>query len=287
MVLPNLNALRLFAAVAQAGSFRQAADQVGLTAGAVSQRMAALERDLGAVLFTRHARGVVLTEQGTRLAGAVVPALDSIARAAAAVRAPEGQVVLHLGSSFAAKWLAPRLAGFAAQHGAVSLVTEIHDQPLTRPLGPREVAIWPATEPRVPPGAALLTLAEGALVAVAQKGSAAVPDVEALLRMTLLQDANRGWERLIAARAPGLRARILNFGRSASAMEAAALGQGVALVPVYLAQAECNAGRLGVVWRGAQDMAVPLHIAWAQDHARDPALRAVLGWVSGEFGAAT
>ena len=56
--------VRVFHAVAQAGSFTRAAERLGLSQSAISRQIGALEEDLGTPLFHRHARGLVLTEQG-------------------------------------------------------------------------------------------------------------------------------------------------------------------------------------------------------------------------------
>ena len=59
--------LRVFHAAAQAGSFTQAGDRLRISQSAVSRQVSALENDIGAPLFNRHARGLVLTEQGEML----------------------------------------------------------------------------------------------------------------------------------------------------------------------------------------------------------------------------
>ena len=63
--------LRVFQAAADAGSFTHAGETLGLSQSAVSRQVGALEADLGAPLFHRHARGLILTEQGEMLLGAV------------------------------------------------------------------------------------------------------------------------------------------------------------------------------------------------------------------------
>src|SRR6476469_3939986 len=73
--------VRVFHAVAQAGSFTRAAEKLGLSQSAISRQIGALEEDLGTPLFHRHARGLVLTEQGESLLEA---ALDMAKRMAAA-----------------------------------------------------------------------------------------------------------------------------------------------------------------------------------------------------------
>ena len=59
--------IRIFLNVAEAGSFTRAGDDIGLSQSAVSRQISALERELKAPLFHRHARGLILTEQGDLL----------------------------------------------------------------------------------------------------------------------------------------------------------------------------------------------------------------------------
>ena len=63
--------LRIFQAAAEAGSFTHAGETLGLSQSAVSRQVSALEADLSAPLFHRHARGLILTEQGETLLKAV------------------------------------------------------------------------------------------------------------------------------------------------------------------------------------------------------------------------
>src|SRR6476660_7521684 len=59
--------LKVFHAAAEAGSFTHAGEQLGLSQSAVSRQVSALEQELGVSLFHRHARGLILTEQGELL----------------------------------------------------------------------------------------------------------------------------------------------------------------------------------------------------------------------------
>ena len=69
--MPSLDGLRVFEAAARRLSFTEAADELCVTQGAVSQRIKALETELGARLFERRARGLVLTPRGRRLSEGV------------------------------------------------------------------------------------------------------------------------------------------------------------------------------------------------------------------------
>src|SRR5204862_4718308 len=79
--LPPLNGLRSFEAAARHLSFTRAADELGVTPGAVSQQVKSLEQALGVTLFRRLPRSLVLTEEGEAYLPTIEQALDIISRA--------------------------------------------------------------------------------------------------------------------------------------------------------------------------------------------------------------
>ncbi|WDD95472.1 transcriptional regulator GcvA [Burkholderia sp. FERM BP-3421] len=121
--LPALNALRVFEAAARHGSFSRAADELFVTHGAVSHQVRALESDLGTPLFLRHGRRLQLTEAGSRYAQQVRTALIMLADATRDVRASdrERRLVVSMLSSFAARWLTPRIGPFIERHPEIDL----------------------------------------------------------------------------------------------------------------------------------------------------------------------
>ncbi len=112
----DLNAIAVFVAVAEARSFRAAADRLGVTRSAVSQSLRKLENELGVALLRRTTRSVSLTEAGARFHATVAPALGDIATAAAETGAAQGRPsgLLRLAvSSIAESFLdGPLLAAF-------------------------------------------------------------------------------------------------------------------------------------------------------------------------------
>jgi LysR family glycine cleavage system transcriptional activator len=121
--LPPLNALRAFEAAARLLSFSKAAAELHVTAAAVSHQIKALEDDLGAKLFRRATRAVVLTEAGQALAPALREGFERIAAGVAALRALDRRGILTVSSapSFAARWLVPRLGLFNARHPEIDV----------------------------------------------------------------------------------------------------------------------------------------------------------------------
>ncbi len=112
--LPPLNWIRAFEAAARRQSFRLAAEELGVSAGAISQKVKALELRLGVALFERRPRGVVLTDKGQRYRDKLTPALDDIAAATGYIAEANGDLPLRIVAlpAVAEKWLTPRLPRF-------------------------------------------------------------------------------------------------------------------------------------------------------------------------------
>lgn len=283
----NLNAVRVFAVVARYSSFQRAAETLSLSHGAVSQRIKQLEGELGVALFERQARGVSLTPNGEKYRDAVNEALSILETASADLERDRSEVVLHLGPSFASRWLMPRLARFTAQFPDIVITTEVHEDLHRRTLGQNEIAIWPDRTPQHAPGRNVERLAELQLVAVCsprlQRADGPL-DFEAILTLPLLQDAHRRWERLMASLGRQPRNGLLNFDRSALALDAAANGHGVAIAPIYMVADDIEAGRLEEIWRDPEGSGQYLFVSWAeQSRADGPASRTVK-WLLAEFG---
>src|ERR1700761_1169645 len=109
--LPSLSGLKAFEAFAQTGSMTRAAERLGVTHGAVSRQIKALEDQLGARLVSGPRHGLVLTPAGRELAAASSAAFDLIAAALPGASTAEELVVSCLGT-LAMKWLIPRLPPF-------------------------------------------------------------------------------------------------------------------------------------------------------------------------------
>jgi LysR family transcriptional regulator, glycine cleavage system transcriptional activator len=115
--LPPLNALRTFEAAARHLSFTAAAEELCVTAAAVSHQIRSLEEHLGTALFRRSNRALALTEAGTLLLPEVREAFARLNNATRGLRrhAFAGPLTVAVPPSFAAKWLVPRLSRFRAR----------------------------------------------------------------------------------------------------------------------------------------------------------------------------
>jgi len=116
--LPSLTSLAAFEAAARHQSFKAAADELNVTAGAVSHQIKALEREIGQVLFQRVHRGVTLTDNGLTLFAAVQGGFSNIADSIQRLRnqAQDGVVTIAATSAVSSLWLTPRLARYWQSH---------------------------------------------------------------------------------------------------------------------------------------------------------------------------
>lgn len=282
----NLNSLRVFAAVARHGNMQRAANALNLTRGAVSQRIRQLEIDLGVILLERQPRGVALTAEGQRCRDAVDAAMATLESMFAGIAAAGEQVTLHLGSSTASKWLMPRMEDFSARFPRVALRTEVHDQPMSRDLARNEIAIWPGKPSEPTPFRNTRALTGIRLVAVCSPdfpGPDGPVALDSMLSLPLLQDAHRHWDRLIAANGQGARHKLLNFDRSALALDAAIEGHGLAIAPTYLVESEVAKGRLVVVWANPEPPTATLFVSWSDTHVGQPDVRRIVDWIVAQF----
>lgn len=126
--IPPLAAVRVFEAAARHGNFTRAAEELGMTQAAVSYQIRLLEERLGAPLFRRDKRRVVLTEAGERAAPQVSRAFDAIDGAFAQVRAADEKLlVISTSNTFANTWLAWRLGSFQMAHPEMAVRLDATD----------------------------------------------------------------------------------------------------------------------------------------------------------------
>jgi DNA-binding transcriptional LysR family regulator len=108
--------LRIFHAVASAGSFTHAGQMLVLSQSAVSRQISALEEEISTPLFQRHARGLTLTDEGELLYGAVADVLTRLGQAEEALKnaqsAPRGSLKVTTSHGLGAYWVLPRMREF-------------------------------------------------------------------------------------------------------------------------------------------------------------------------------
>ncbi|MGO4618507.1 LysR substrate-binding domain-containing protein [Ensifer sp. 2YAB10] len=118
----HLNGLRAVEAAGRLGSLAAAAEELGVTSGAVSQQIAKAEAQLGRILFERTPRGLVPTDFGQRFLARLSTAFQELAEAvASARRRDESVLTISVAPVFAARWLVYRLNRFAERHPDIRL----------------------------------------------------------------------------------------------------------------------------------------------------------------------
>ncbi|WP_186398400.1 LysR family transcriptional regulator [Stappia sp. P2PMeth1] len=281
-----LNALRAFEASARLGSFTRAGLELRVTQTAISHQVKALEETLGLTLFKRLPRGLALTDE----AQALLPVLSDAFRRMSATLSQFEQgnfrEILTIGvvGTFAIGWLLPRLAGFREAHPHVDLRLKTNNNRADMLLDGLDLFIrfgdgaWHATEAvRLMEAPFSPVCAPQVAVRLAQPRDLAGAD---LLR-SYRQDEWAAWFRM--AGLEPLPARGFMFDSSRALVEAAALGAGVALVPVAMFAREIAEGRvvrpfaveapLGAYW-----------LTWLKSRRQTPAMRAFRQWIADEAG---
>ncbi|ANN70491.1 transcriptional regulator GcvA [Bordetella bronchialis] len=132
-VLPPLNALRAFEAAGRLGSFKEAAAELHVTHGAISQHIRLLEAWLGSSLFERHNRRVQLTPAAAAYLQKIGPLFEQLSQATARYGVPETDarvLAVNAPATFTLRWLVPRLARFRADHPGVEVRIETSNGPL-------------------------------------------------------------------------------------------------------------------------------------------------------------
>jgi LysR family glycine cleavage system transcriptional activator len=122
--LPPLNSLRAFAVVAETASFSRAGAALNVSHAAVSQQVKALETRLGVSLFVRERRGIVLTEEGRKLAHDLATGFATIQRGVETLTGENVSRPVQLSTSpaFAVRWLMPRIMEFQARHPDITMM---------------------------------------------------------------------------------------------------------------------------------------------------------------------
>jgi len=284
--LPPLNALRAFAAAARHLSFTRAAEELHVTQAAVSHQVKALEDHLGLPLFRRGTRAIHLTEAGQRYALRVQDAFRTLQEATDSLLAQEesGRLVVTSMTSFAAKWLIPRLGDFLLAHPEIELRLETGMEVVDLLNGDADVALRLGPGPY--PGLHAEVLMRDEVFPVCAPslltGDKPLRAPADLAHHVLLQDGGLDWgvwlkaagvtEGIDPYRGPG-------FVDSTMSIQAAVAGHGVLLGRTVLVADALAEGRLVAPF----DLAIESNYAYwfvcAPDRLDGPRMSAFRTWV--------
>lgn len=249
--LPPLNAVRAFESAARHVSFSKAAKELFVTHGAVSKQVATLENWLGTALFNRNQTQLSLTEAGKTLLASVTPALDRISVAALQLMEHTESTLLRINAppTFTMRWLIPRLSSFQRRRPGAEIKLTTSTATIAFEENGYDIAIRGAHQPFA--GMVSVPFMTEIILPIChpdllEKGD--LRDPADLSRHTLISyDTEpvpwQDWLQL--ASVPDLRpAQTLRFEQMYFALQAAAEGLGVVLVPLFLVADDVIAGRL-------------------------------------------
>ncbi len=288
--LPLLG-LRAFVEVGRCGSIKRAAPVLGVTPGAISQQIKALERRLGTILFERHHRLLCLSPEGARLFAELDDGFAAIERAMARYDGPIGRsggVTVTTTPSLAASWLAARLGRFAAAHPAVEIRLQTAVALADLKGGEADLAIRHGAGDY--PGLVSERLFTPRLIVVASPAFLeARPPIRAAadcLSAALLQDRDRiDWPVWLAAAGVPVDTRASagsSFGDDALLIRAAIAGQGLAVVRDVYAADDLASGRIVQPIATAAPTATGYFVVAAPDRLALPRIAAFRDWLREE-----
>jgi len=250
--LPPLSSLRVFEAAARHNSFRKAAEELNLTASAVSHGVQTLENWLGVELFYRESRGLRLTDAGEAYAPFVNQALSVLAKATEQLPGREATGTLSISSAptFASKILLPRLERFMAEHPDIEVKIDTSHRLVDLTLDDFDVAIRFMSTQKPGPNWTLLvgeTLRPVCSPSLKQQLGAR-SDAELLSRAPLIHLTSVSADWIYWFRASGMAMPSLIGGLRVDTMQmafdAATRGLGVVLGRWPLVEEEIESGRL-------------------------------------------
>ncbi|WP_174237661.1 LysR substrate-binding domain-containing protein [Stutzerimonas nosocomialis] len=284
--LPSLSALRAFEAAARHESAKQAAQELSVTATAISHQIKGLETALGIALFVRRPRKLELTPQGRELQQVLESAFDSIGNVVERLKAAPARQTATLSTTpaVAVRWLLCWVCLLRESHPGIDLRFHASHEPVALDGVTADLAIrygdgrWPG------------------LVAEKLFDNTFIPTCSPLLGLTdvaqlpahpLIHFRNNDavssplewatWQKL--AKVPGLDVTAgLVFSDETHAISAAVGGQGVALMSRQLIQDELDQGRL-VQPFGPTIEGKPFYLVYPQSRANDPVILAIRDWV--------
>ncbi len=305
--LPPLNTLRAFEAAARLLSFKNAARELHVTAGAVSHQVKLLEDHLGTPLFRRLTRRMELTPEGAAMLPLVQQGLHNLAAAMERVRARHGASALTVMSppNFAARWLIPRLSRFTATHPDLDLhvasrPSMIDGRDVDADPAPREardehpLAMIRFGDGRYP-GARVDRVFAATYVPVCSprllQGRHALRSPADLRFHTLIhddtvveEDARPSWSDFLES--VGLHdidgTKGPHFSDASLAFEAALEGMGVALAMKPLVRSEIEAGRLVMPFDISSPAAYAYYLVTPENGSSNGALGEFRDWLLAE-----
>jgi len=282
--LPSLTALRAFEASARHQRFTLAAQELNVTAGAVSHQVKALEDELGLTLFDRLPNQLLLTDAGRRYLEVVGDAFDRLERGTRALYARPGRrLAISTSPNFSAKWLVPRLGAFTVLHPELALRLEQSARHANFIREDIDVAIRYGEGPW--PGLSCTRLGDEFLLPVCAPSLAGLRSVDDIAAANLLHINDRQpWSDWFAAQ--GEAREVGNgivFNQESAAVDAAIAGQGIALARASLVAHALQQRLLIAPSPFIQALKQAYWLLYPQEGETDGAIAAFSNWLLQSF----
>jgi len=270
--------LRVFHAVAQAGSFTRAGEQLNLSQSAVSRQISALEESLSVALFHRHARGLILTEPGEALYETAHDVSGKLAIAEALIGEsrdkPSGELKITTTVGFGSLWLTPRLGEFLELYPEINVALQVDDHELDLSMREADVGIRmrPSTQPNLVQRR-LMRMHHHIYASQAYVQKHGVPQTAADLdnHRLIVWGANVpspvpevNWL-LHSETGAGIRRAVLRVNSVQGLMISVETGVGIASLPDYLARDPCESGLLTRILPDVEGPAYDIYFVYPEE----------------------
>ncbi|SOH95524.1 LysR family transcriptional regulator, glycine cleavage system transcriptional activator [Monaibacterium marinum] len=281
--LPPLNGLRAFETAGRCLNFRAAADELGVTQGAVAQQVRQLEAHLGLPLFERLPKGLAFTASGRSYHVSVTAAFEALRSATDQLKPEPGKVLVSVTPTFAAKWLIPNLPDFSAKHPDIDLRILATERVSSFQSDGIDLAV---RQGKPPFGASLDAhmLFRQDVIAVAAPslldGQGVTAGKEAISSLPKLHDTHDLWPdflRLLNVQDKG--GRGLRLSQTSLAVDAALFGQGVALVSRFLVARDLAAKRLIQITPETMSGKQDFYLLAARKPKQNKSIDTVVAWL--------
>ncbi|GAA6178932.1 transcriptional regulator GcvA [Shimia sp. NS0008-38b] len=281
--LPPLNGLRAFDVSGRRLSFRAAADELGVTQGAVAQQIRQLEAHLGTTLFDRLPKGLALTSAGRTYHDGVAGAFSDLRSATAQLKPEPGKVLISVTPTFASKWLIPNLPDFSNKHPDVDLrilatekVSSFHSDGI-------DLAVRQGTPPFGAALSATLLFKQDVVAVIAPRlleGVQLPVGSDLLSSVPKIHDTHDLWPKVLAELGVCDQSRRgLRLSQTALAVDAAISAQGVALVSRFLVTNDLAAGNLVEVGRSSTAGTQDFYLLTQRRPGANAAVETVVSWL--------
>ncbi|MEL7492292.1 MAG: transcriptional regulator GcvA [Pseudomonadota bacterium] len=293
--IPPLNALRVFESAARHLSFTKAAEELHVTPGAVSQQIKTLEDYIGAKVFRREKRALLLTDEAQASLPVLREGFDRLSEAGKILmsRADAGRLTVSVAPSLAAKWLVPRLDDFYKSHPEIDVWVSADMDVVDFAVDEVDLAIRYGSGGYA--GLEVEHLMAETIVPVCSptllSGANPLKTPADLAHHALLHDASRDMDDSIPTWSMWLKAagvdnvdgaRGVKFNQSSLVIEAAVAGKGVALAKSALALADLEAARLVIPFDLTTPSTFAYYIVHPPSKANAPTVKAFKQWLHAE-----